>query len=447
MKRRALLIGEKNYENPKEVIDVAPRDVSVLMSKLGKVSFECESHIDVKNQELPSVIEDFLIATPCDSINIIYFSGHGFQYKGKNYIVPIDMNSEFAKHKNVDSAAYDINRIFSCICKSIKLIVIIDACRSNVENTYDGKYSEALTPPKDTMIAYATQFNTTAGYNKYNMSYFTSSLCNNILEPNTTIDSLFTKVRAELISLGHLQLSHCVSNLTMDIYLNKIYDIQDVDSKIYDFIEKYGDEYEKKIGVINGEFEVFVDASVYFDIPLLDVYYKYQKVQSQIFDASLLDEKIQKTIDFMIIRSNSLFRYDKYHNWHYRDKVIRMGEIPVLPIDMQEKLPVEGKELLILMNYEYSNHVLKVITNLPDGFYLQLSRNGGYGFVKGVVENGVVEFVDIVEVGKYKLKSPVVNVMKSVDRTVVGEKGRNLLGEFISFNPIGGKTVLYEFEL
>lgn len=46
-----------------------------------------------------------------------------------------------------------------------------------------------------------------------------------------------------------------------------------------------------------------------------------------------------------------------------------------------------------------------------------------------------------------KLTSPIVSIMKNLNQETVGEKGRNLVGNLVKFDPIFGNTIEWECSL
>ena len=57
----------------------------------------------------------------------------------------------------------------------------------------------------------------------------------------------------------------------------------DTDKQVYDFIQRYGDEYTDKYGYFQGDDLIFIDAAQYFDIGLLDAIWKFRKVDNKIY--------------------------------------------------------------------------------------------------------------------------------------------------------------------
>lgn len=88
--KRAILFGMSNYFSSKsistDILSCTVNDVSILSKKLKQLQFDTSTFIDLKLKELKEKIIMFARAALCDSLNIIYFSGHG----GQNYFYSVD---------------------------------------------------------------------------------------------------------------------------------------------------------------------------------------------------------------------------------------------------------------------------------------------------------------------------------------------------------------------
>lgn len=437
MKKRALLLGVQDYLSPITKVTSAKNDVEALKYKLNQLGFEIETIINCTYEEIQCSIMKFLDSAPCDSINIVYFTGHGFHYKGLNYLAPVD----FTLGKSIEKNGYDVNDIVNQSHKKITKIIIVDACRNNFAESYSGDFTQTFSLPQDTYIAYATQFGTVASYTTFGLSHFTQSICNNILEPNLSVNELFEVVRDDLNKKGYPQISNCMSGLRNKTILNKKADTNNIEKDIYNYIEENGDRYEKISGYVAGEYEIFIDASQKFEISLLDVYYNYSKVQSQNHHIDLLPEAENKLITFFIMKKSEYFSMDSNHTWFYKERKIRMGEIPPLPKSMEKLKPVESMEIVVNIDWNIKDNLLKVSTNLPNGFILHLNTDKTKSFITSEVNNYQCFFQIEENTRKIEISSPITSIMKNLDKNIVGEKGRNLVGKFVEFEPIYGNRI------
>lgn len=444
MKRRALLLGCEEYLGDYSNVTSVPHDLSNLEFRLIQLNYEIIIYNNCTRRILDNSIGDFLSEAPCDSINIIYFTGHGFQNNGKNYLAPIDLDNILkVSDDDYELAGYEIKNIFNKPSREIKLILIIDACRSDFGNEDLGKYSELLSPKENSFIAYATQFNTVARYTDKSMSYFTESICNNITVANQTVNEIFNSVRSELMQKGYSQLATCVSALKSELILNPAVDASKLDRAVYNYIEKYANDYEKKYGLFRAEYAVFIEASDFFGISLLDTYYRYEKAINP--DILLKDTSVY--ITFMNILESPYFSHDEFHTWYFEGRKIRIGEIPPLPKDLERKVPIIGKEFEVEFNVIKEGSRLIVKTNLPNYFQVHIRINDSRGSIFEEVNEGMIKYEYNESIKKVVLTSPTVNVMADVDVDLIGIQGRNLVGKFVKFNPVYGNMIEAKFEL
>jgi len=437
MKNRALLIGVQDYLSPITNVTSAKNDLEALKYKLNQLTFDVEVIFNCTYDDIQCSITKFLNSAPCDSINVIYFTGHGFHYKGVNYLAP----SDFEIGKSIKNNGYKIDNIINQSHKKITKIIIIDACRNNFANSYSGDFTATFSLPQDTYIAYATKFGAVASYTRFGLSYFTESICNNILAPNLSVNELFEVVRYELNMKGYPQISNCMSGLRKRTVLNKKVATNKIEQDIYNYIEENGNKYEKTSGYVAGEYEIFIDASQKFEIPLLDVYYKYSKIQSQKYHTDILSEAENKLNTFFIMKNSEYFSMGSNHTWFYKERKIRMGEILPLPKSMEQLKPVECKDIVVNVGCEIKNKLLIVSTNLPNGFILYLNTDKAKSFISGEVNDNKCIFQIEENTSKIIISSPITSIMENLDKNIVGEKGRNLVGNLVKFDPIFGNKI------
>jgi formylglycine-generating enzyme required for sulfatase activity len=135
-------------------------------------------------------------------VGVFYYSGHGVQSNGKNYLIPIDANiplESFLSSRSVDADI--VLRTMANATKGFK-VVILDACRNNPFAKswgYKGDTGSGLagiySAPKGTLIAYATSPNDTAADGNGRNSPYTEVLLQEMIKPNVKIGEMFDNVR------------------------------------------------------------------------------------------------------------------------------------------------------------------------------------------------------------------------------------------------------------
>lgn len=314
-----------------------------------------------------------------------------------------------------------------------------------------GNYSE-MTTAENVYIAYGTSFGCSSTGIKTGISWFTEAICDEILSPDIDVDTLFTHVRQNVVTKHHVQIPASVNALLENISLHSTvgYDISD--QAIYDFVEKYGDEYNERYGYFRGENMVFIDAALYFDISFLDALWRYQKVSNKIatdmkIAAPILSEAESKIVSFLCkVEHNPAFFCDEYHTWYYNGRQIRMGEIPQLPPSMQAKLPEPGKEICLSFVPQKENDTIYIATNLPEGCKIFIGDNIRNYAREYAVVGGRITIENAFEIQSIYIRDAVVFTSDKDTRKLLGEKSRNLTGVHIKHHPIHGNIINCSFD-
>ncbi len=326
MKKRAILFGMFHYNRSASItandLPSTEIDVKTLEKRLKQLQFETVSYMDLCLKDMEQKITEFADTAPCDSLNVVYFSGHGGHSKGENYLYPVDFGNSLDARMSIEDSAFNLKRIQPLFKRKVKLLIIVDACRDKLKPDYACNYSE-MVAPQDTYIAYATQFGDCSGCTPA-ISYFTEALCDNILTPNISVDRLFTDVRATLYLKHGRQISNSVNGFMSDISLNEQADHDKVGNLVLQFVDHYGDMYVDKYGPFAGDDLVFIDAAQYCGISVLDAIYKFQKLDAErchVTDS--LSESHKKLIAFWGMLGNGLAQ-DEFYTWKYRGRPIRL---------------------------------------------------------------------------------------------------------------------------
>ena len=89
-----------------------------------------DSRQDVGVVEFKRAVREFLIQAASSDIAVVYYSGHGMEFDGSNYLIPID--AKFASAFDVDDETVSLERILASTEQVRELsLIILDACRDN----------------------------------------------------------------------------------------------------------------------------------------------------------------------------------------------------------------------------------------------------------------------------------------------------------------------------
>lgn len=129
--KRALVIGNNDYHRPENRLINCINDANGLTRELNKFNFEVTIKHNLDNVEMRNVINNFASAIADGDLVIFYFSGHGYQVHGKNYLIPVD-DTKINTDNDVQDRAYDVNRLLEQLSNRNSLHVtlfILDCCR------------------------------------------------------------------------------------------------------------------------------------------------------------------------------------------------------------------------------------------------------------------------------------------------------------------------------
>jgi uncharacterized caspase-like protein len=204
----ALVIGNSAYEY--QQLKNPINDARAVAETLEKLGFDVTVKTDLNLQAMRGALDDFrdrLLATQKDDVGIFYYSGHGAQVEGQNYLVPID-NRRIRSEKDLKEYAVHADQEISGMMKLANAgmnIITLDACR---DNPYAGS-SKSLTrglaqmPPQvkkrgSLLVAFATAPGKTASDagpgNHGAYTYYLLDVLNKA-QPTTLIDKAFSQVR------------------------------------------------------------------------------------------------------------------------------------------------------------------------------------------------------------------------------------------------------------
>jgi Caspase domain len=207
-RRVALVIGESNYAH----VGTLPnphRDADAVAASLRSTGFQTVIvKDDMTHAQMISALNDFSDQAANSDWALIYFSGHGLELAGTNYVVPVD--AKLLADRDVQDEAVSLDRLLSATMGSRKLhIVILDACRDNpfipkirqtVATRSIGRGLARVEPEGATLVVYAARDGQIAYDGDGQNSPFVTSLTKRIAEPNLEISKLFRLVRDDVLA-------------------------------------------------------------------------------------------------------------------------------------------------------------------------------------------------------------------------------------------------------
>jgi hypothetical protein len=129
-KRVALVIGNDSYQNA-QVLSNARADAKAVAKALESSGFSVTLKQDLTLKSMKEALRAFKAEVAGGDEALFYFSGHGVQFEGTNYLIPIDVVAQSEEQVADDSVG--LQRVLDDLRdqKARFTLAIIDACREN----------------------------------------------------------------------------------------------------------------------------------------------------------------------------------------------------------------------------------------------------------------------------------------------------------------------------
>lgn len=191
----ALVIGNANYPGSARLVNPI-NDAQAMERKLSELGFKVTRIDDGDRDALVRGLNQFHQRAAASQVTVLYYSGHGMQLDGTNYLMPV--NIDITKPGTLKLQAIPLDTIIDTYLPGRTRVVFLDACRDNPAATASARgFSRGLAPmqvPTGTLIAYATRDGGVAEDGSGRHSPFTQALLDLIAEPED-ISLILRKVR------------------------------------------------------------------------------------------------------------------------------------------------------------------------------------------------------------------------------------------------------------
>jgi uncharacterized caspase-like protein len=229
--KRALLIGNNKYTHGGQ-LRYCVNDANDLAEKLRNIHFQITIGTDLTYKKMDLMVERFLDTICPDDLVLFFFSGHGHQWEGHNYLMPIDDHRidapNMIKHRSID-VQITLERIINR--HSSVAIFLLDCCRSYlVPNEIQTKGPNKIVGLSSmgavagSLVAFACDAGKTVvdGSANQRNGIFTAHLIEHIARSNLTVEELMVDVCDGVMKESDDdQCPFRVSSLRRRVYLNK----------------------------------------------------------------------------------------------------------------------------------------------------------------------------------------------------------------------------------
>lgn len=222
-KRLALVIGNKDY--PWKPLVNPINDATDVAAALELAGFKgnIQRVFNAPHDTMKRAVRDFVASVHPGDFAFVYYSGHGVEMKGINYLLPVDISAN-ASADEVEDDAVSAQRIASDLGDrgaAVKVIVL-DACR---DNPIKGSRSAGggLAPMEDlgSLIVFATEACRTASDNSADRNgLFTKYLLKALSAKGVSLDEAIKGVARQMADdTNSQQVPAIYGLLRRDVYL------------------------------------------------------------------------------------------------------------------------------------------------------------------------------------------------------------------------------------
>ena len=203
-KKTALIKGNGSYKSGplKNAVNDA-LDMAALLSGKG---FKVILRQDASRTEMREAIREFGNEITQGGVGLFYYSGHGLQVDGVNYLIPIDADIQLkAEVADECVSAATVLKVMEYSNNRIN-IIILDACRNNPFRSFSRSDEKGITkmdPPQGakqgSIVAFATAPGDVASDGDGRNGLYTSKLIKYINTPGLTLEEVFKKARIDVL--------------------------------------------------------------------------------------------------------------------------------------------------------------------------------------------------------------------------------------------------------
>ena len=199
-KRFAMILANESYEN-KALTNIL-NDARSMSRTLEQLGFNVTSGLDQTRSGMFSALRTFRDKLTPGCIALVYYSGHGAQVGGENYLIPVN-NAGLEKASDLPDEAMPLGRILDALGKSDGQLnlIILDACRDNPfpgAKSLGGDKGLAVVGRNvsGTLIAFAAGPGEVASSNPSGKnSLFTEDLVKNLPKAGLRLEDVFLTTR------------------------------------------------------------------------------------------------------------------------------------------------------------------------------------------------------------------------------------------------------------
>jgi Flp pilus assembly protein TadD len=195
-RRTALVIGNAAYRV--DPLRNAVHDATDMAATLRQLGFQVTELRDADHQRIEDGVEQFTRQLGRGGVGLFYFSGHGVQVNGLNYLIPVD--ARISHESDIKYQSVQVDWVLDRMREAGNElnVIILDACRNN---PYARSWRSArpglavMHAASGALIGYATSPGTTAEDGAGRNGTYTKYLLHYMQVPSLNAEQMFKEVR------------------------------------------------------------------------------------------------------------------------------------------------------------------------------------------------------------------------------------------------------------
>lgn len=232
-KRVALVIGNGAYKHTPALWNPLndARDVADALKAIG---FDVTLKVDVEKRQMDQVIAQFAREGKSADAVLFYYAGHGMQFEGKNYVMPVDAELQDEVSLRYEMVGLDDVKSAMQLSPGVR-IMVLDACRDNPlaekfvrsisVSTRDVPKVQGYARPEKAqgmIVVYATQADDVAHDGAGRNSPFSAAFLKEIKEPGLEVGAMFRRIGSDVYAATNGRQSPELSiSMVPEYYLNQ----------------------------------------------------------------------------------------------------------------------------------------------------------------------------------------------------------------------------------
>jgi len=214
--RVALVMGNNEYRGVLSKLRNPINDAKSIKEVLESRGFDVIYKENITKKGMKLILNKFYEKIQKGGVGLFYFSGHGIEVDGQNYLIPID--AKLDEKSDAEFEAISLNKITKKMqnAKNRLNIVILDACRNDPFSRSAGVGGLAKTEPIGLFVSYSTGAGSVASDGKAGENgLFTKYLVQN-MKRSLDLQDVFQQTREDVYVASNQKQFPAIYNQTIN---------------------------------------------------------------------------------------------------------------------------------------------------------------------------------------------------------------------------------------